>query len=174
MARTTICTPGKRKAIIEGIKNGLYPSTAAQRVGIDPSTISKWLSKGEEGIEPYVTLINEIKKADSEAEYNLVSDTYKKALESKSVIEKVTVLSRRWRNRWAENAQLEDAAVDAMRGLAALLEAQKEGLDLLTSERRSLANERDTSHNNRCPNQDVAIQQVSQLKQLTGGNNESI
>jgi hypothetical protein len=73
MSRTTILSEVIQNAMVEAIEAGNYASTAAESVGIGRSTHYEWMSKGEEGIEPYAGYTDAIKKAEANAQMQALS-----------------------------------------------------------------------------------------------------
>jgi len=72
--RRSKCTPARRKAIVDFVRQGIPISCAAACVGIDPATVSRWLAKGREqrrGI--YRNFCNDVTRAEAESVAELVS-----------------------------------------------------------------------------------------------------
>ena len=98
MSRTTILSEVIQNAMVEAIEAGNYASTAAESVGISSSTHYLWMSKGEEGIEPYVGYMEAIKKAEAEAEMSAVRNIKTHAADNWTA--SAWYLERKFPDRW--------------------------------------------------------------------------
>ena len=95
-------TDDKRELIMEGIKNGLYHATAFTRAGIDDQTYINYRRRAEEGEIAFISLFEEIKKAEADHEYDMTSLSIKKIKESSNPIAPIVHLSRRFKERWSD------------------------------------------------------------------------
>jgi hypothetical protein len=59
-------TLGQR--ILTYLRTGSYLETAAEAVGLDASTIHRWLARGAKGQEPFSTFAADVRRATAEAE----------------------------------------------------------------------------------------------------------
>ena len=59
----TLCTPKMVRALSAEIERGASIESACGAVGIDRSTLTKWLQKAEEKVEPYLTTVTPLKRA---------------------------------------------------------------------------------------------------------------
>jgi hypothetical protein len=98
--------------ICDTIRQGNYPTTAAVAQGVQPQNWSTWLTQGKidigvgrESIFSY--LHGEVQKASAEAEISLLkrSDSYAED-GKKQWVQPITVMSRRFRERWSESTQV--------------------------------------------------------------------
>lgn len=104
MSRTTILSEVIQNAMVEAIEAGNYASTAAESVGISSSTHYLWMSKGEEGIEPYVGYMEAIKKAEAEAEMSAVRNIKTHAADNWTA--SAWYLERKFPDRWGRKDKL--------------------------------------------------------------------
>lgn len=65
MGRPSRLTPEIAKEIVDAISIGVPRDMAAKSVGVQPSTLYQWLSKGREGNEDYREFSEAVEKADS-------------------------------------------------------------------------------------------------------------
>lgn len=68
MAAKTTCTQEKAELIAKYVREGNTLRCAAQSVGVKWDTFKLWLRRGEEGDEPYLTLLTLTRAAEAEAE----------------------------------------------------------------------------------------------------------
>lgn len=94
------------KLIIKGIEGGLRPVQAFVRVGLSEGTYWDWKKKADTNsasFEPrYFNLFADINKAESEFEYDLVSDVAYKTKKSNNPFHGIVLLSRRFPERYSE------------------------------------------------------------------------
>ncbi|KKL63819.1 hypothetical protein LCGC14_2171240, partial [marine sediment metagenome] len=84
-----------------------YITTACQAVGISTPSYYEWLSKGERdfdgGVDSiYAAFFNAIKRAEAQAELNMVDVVREAAVVKREWLPAMTHLSRRHRERWSE------------------------------------------------------------------------
>src|SRR5437667_437109 len=72
MGRKTKLSPALQTRLLAAIAAGNYIHTACAAVGIDKSTYSRWVVKGEKGQEPYRTFCDGLMRAAEEAQVKFV------------------------------------------------------------------------------------------------------
>ena len=77
MARTTRLTPELINRIATRIRVGVFPYVAAQSVGVPKSTFYSWMAKGKNGEEPFVELLDKVRKAQAGARVDAEVRVYK-------------------------------------------------------------------------------------------------
>lgn len=96
---------GMITALSEAIAKGNYAVTACQLCGIPESTLYNWLSQAQKdtelGVEsPYTCLMESLKKAEAQAEAELVRVVRETATKKKEWLPAITFLERRHPDRW--------------------------------------------------------------------------
>ena len=99
---------GMIQALSEVIAKGNYPSVACQLAGIDWHTLQKWIELGSQELakdEPdteslYSQLVTALKRAESQAEAELVNVVRESATVKKEWLPAMTFLERRHPDRW--------------------------------------------------------------------------
>ena len=74
MARPTKATPQRRERIVKAVAAGNYIEASARSAGVHPSTVYRWIERGEreaEGI--YHDFAEEVRRAEAEAEVHAVA-----------------------------------------------------------------------------------------------------
>lgn len=97
--RPSKCTPEVVTAICDNVRNGNYLETAAWAAGIDDRTLSNWRKWGSDGREPYRQFFLAVKRAEADAEIDLVAQV--KRGEQFVWVAAATLLERRFRKRWS-------------------------------------------------------------------------
>lgn len=87
-------------AICEHLRAGHYRQTAAQLVGIHPTTLSDWMGKTR---EPYLSLQKAVREAEAEAERVQLA----KVAESADPADAKWYLARKFPDRWAETRRVD-------------------------------------------------------------------
>ena len=103
--RTSKLTPQMIDKLAKIVREGHYIVTACQAAGIHKTTFYDWLTKGDKEIERGVTSLNThliyaIKKAEAQAEQDLLSVIKDKAINGKEWLPAMTILERRHPERW--------------------------------------------------------------------------
>lgn len=73
MARPTRLDDVTAQRIIGAIAKGLPRDTAAKLGAIAPTTLYQWLARGRDGEEPYAQFLQRVKRAEAEAEDEMVA-----------------------------------------------------------------------------------------------------
>lgn len=111
--RPSKLTPETATRIVDAIRAGCYAQVAAQAAGVGKTTYFDWRARGREarGMEPvprserpYVDFVNQLEKAEADAELRLVVHVV--AAAPKDWRAAIEVLRRRFPERW--NAELDD------------------------------------------------------------------
>jgi hypothetical protein len=101
MGRPTKLTPELQKKIVKLVRDGNYFETAAQAAGIAKSTLYDWLKRGEAGEEPFAEFSNALKKAEAEAEVDVVATIRAGLRDAPQWQSAMTFAERRWASRYA-------------------------------------------------------------------------
>ena len=104
--RKTKLTPELQVKLLSYIRAGNYIRVACDLVGINETTYFGWLRKGEEqqsGI--YYKFLQAVKESEAHAEAILLQTVRKSAKDDWKAA--MTLMSRRWPDRWAENRKVE-------------------------------------------------------------------
>ncbi len=96
--RPTSLTPDVQAIVVEAIGRGLYRETAAQLAGVVRKTLWNWEQRGEAGEEPYAEFFHAIKKAEAQAESDVI-DGVRAGCEGWQ--SKAWIAERRWPSRWS-------------------------------------------------------------------------
>lgn len=96
--RPTAWSLGVQASIVEALREGLYRVTAAQLAGICERTLYNWIERGEAGEEPYCAFLQACKRAEAEAEHDIIATVRRGAEGWQS---KAWIAERRWPKRWA-------------------------------------------------------------------------
>jgi hypothetical protein len=88
------------KAICAYLEAGHYRQTAAQLVGIHPTTFSDWMGKER---EPYLTFQTAVRAAEAEAERKQLA----KIAESPDPADAKWYLARKFPDKWAETRRVD-------------------------------------------------------------------
>lgn len=98
--RSTKCTPENIEKLVRIVAGGAHREPAAAFIGVDRATLFRWLKKGAEGLEPYVSFRNAMAAAESQAELTMT----KVLVESgkKDPQWALKFLERRFAERWAQ------------------------------------------------------------------------
>ena len=70
--RSTKFTPEVCDAIIADLSEGVSRACAAECAGVAVRTLMYWMSKGKKGEEPYVAFFAQVKRAERQAEREIV------------------------------------------------------------------------------------------------------
>ena len=117
----TIMSREKVESILLALQVGAFRSTAARWAGVNADTLSDWIKKGQQGIEPYAGFIGAIAKMEATSEIRAT-----RALATSGDWRAVLAfLERRHSSRWAPKAQPATPAGDF--DLAALLVRSRSG-----------------------------------------------
>ncbi len=74
MARATKLTPERGERIEKAVRAGNYLDSAARSAGVHPSTLYRWLQRGDEETEGiYYDFAQEVRRAEAEAEVHAVA-----------------------------------------------------------------------------------------------------
>jgi hypothetical protein len=65
--RPLILDPRVREAILQRIRVGAFEGVACEAAGVSQRTFMYWVSKGQQGIEPYVHFFNQVREARAQA-----------------------------------------------------------------------------------------------------------
>lgn len=97
---TEALTEALAEAICNHLRAGHYRQTAAQLVGIHPTTLSDWMGKQR---EPYKSFQEAVRKAEAEAEQIQLA----KVAESPDPADAKWYLARKFPDRWAETRRVD-------------------------------------------------------------------
>ncbi|MFA5377164.1 MAG: hypothetical protein WC455_15540 [Dehalococcoidia bacterium] len=94
------------------LKAGNYLSTACATMDIDPASYNAWLERGArdeaegktEAESVFIRFLHSVKRADAEAEAEIVAKVKAKIDTDRTGITGFTFLDRRWRARWGQTA----------------------------------------------------------------------
>jgi hypothetical protein len=97
------------------LKGGNYLSTACATLDISPASYNNWLEWGQRDLDAGLTdtesvflkFLRAVKKADAEAEAEIVAKVKAKIDTDKTGITGFTFLDRRWRDRWGQHATVD-------------------------------------------------------------------
>jgi hypothetical protein len=81
MGRPTKLNAEVQEKIVSLVRAGNYPEVAAQAAGVAGRTYYEWMSKGEDGREPYAQFMQAVKEAQAAAESHAVTIIRKAALD---------------------------------------------------------------------------------------------
>lgn len=101
--RPTSLTPEVRAIVVEAIGRGLYRETAAQLAGVCRKTLWNWEQRGEAGEEPFAGFFHAIKKAEAQAESDVI-DGVRLGLDGWQ--SKAWIAERRWPHRWSGRVRI--------------------------------------------------------------------
>lgn len=102
--RHTKLTPKVQEQIVLTIsKSGSYAKVAAQAVGISERLYYKWLTRGENGQEPYLSFLEAVRQAEAQAEVKTGEKVFKG---KKNWVSAATWLERTRRERWSRSDKL--------------------------------------------------------------------
>ena len=104
MARPTDCTPELTEALCAELKLGMAIRAACQHVGIDDSTYRKWMTRGENGEEPFVTFRTAATRAKAEGVRALVVTVRKAAASDWRAA--AWILERREPDEWSRRVEV--------------------------------------------------------------------
>lgn len=104
MARPTDCTPELTAALCAELKLGMSIRAACQHVGIDDSTFRKWMMRGADGEEPFVTFRTEATQAKSDGVRALVVTVRKAAASDWRAA--AWILERREPDDWSKRTEI--------------------------------------------------------------------
>ena len=96
--RPTSLTPAVQAIVVEAIGRGLYRETAAQLAGVRRQTLWNWEQRGEAGEAPFSDFFDAIKKAEAQAESDVI-DGVRAGLDGWQ--SKAWIAERRWPSRWS-------------------------------------------------------------------------
>lgn len=103
--RPSKLTPETKARLLEAIRRGNYYEVACSYAGISYSIFRKWLIQGEQdGEGPYFELLQDVKRAEHEAEMALVEQWRRAMPEDWKAI--ATFLERRHPDRWGKRDRL--------------------------------------------------------------------
>lgn len=115
-AHRTSFSPETALAIIDSLREGLPPETAAEVAGVHPSTLLRWRQKGERYIEDgepaehadYGVFVSEFRKARAEFFRELIDEAVNAETPARWR-RALSILARRDRRNWAVTAPSDDA-----------------------------------------------------------------
>lgn len=117
MGRESKLTPAVQKRITTSIRQGNYDYVAAGAAGIDVSTFTRWMQRGEDKgeenapeDEPYRAFRTEVEKAETEAEAILVARWSRHAVTDWRAAR--DLLARRHPERWKSTERREHTGAD--------------------------------------------------------------
>lgn len=124
MARPTDCTPELTAALCAELKLGMSIRAACQHVGIDDSTYRKWMMRGDDGEEPFVTFRTAATQAKSDGVRALVVTVRKAATSDWRAA--AWILERREPDDWSKRTEISgpDGGPVQVQSLAAEIAAQ--------------------------------------------------
>ena len=115
-------TPEVRENVLLAVKNGAYPSAAAQFAGIEPNTLFLWIQKGRNSASgPYRQFVRDFEKAAADCEV-MVTQRFLTATKHDWKAAKA-LLELRWPERWSPKREVvvrgpgEDGAIRHVAGL---------------------------------------------------------
>lgn len=111
--RPTKLTPDRQKEICDRVRNGVAGEVAAVASGVNRSTFYMWKQKGERGDKPYCDFLDEVKKAEAEAEERAVKIIVKAALDG-TWQASAWFLERKHADRWAKQKEKEVTLGEAL------------------------------------------------------------
>lgn len=91
--------------ICEGLRKGNYITTCCRACGISVPTYYIWKKKGEEGIEPYATFLENVEEAEAEGEMIHVEIIHDTAL-SGNWLSSAWLLERKYPQRFGKREQM--------------------------------------------------------------------
>ena len=108
MGRPTDCTPELTAALCDELKLGMTIRAACQHVGIDDSTYRKWMMRGEDGEEPFVTFRTAATRAKADGIRALVVTVRKAAKDDWRAA--AWMLERREPEEWSKRTEVTGAS----------------------------------------------------------------
>ena len=108
MARPTDCTPELTAALCAELRLGMSIRAACQHVGIDDSTYRKWMMRGADGEEPFVTFRTEATRAKADGIRALVATVRKAAQDDWRAA--AWILERREPDDWSRRTEITGAS----------------------------------------------------------------
>ena len=119
--RPTSLTPEVQKAIVDCIRAGNYRSVAAAAAGVHRNRLAEWEKRGEDGEEPYAGFACALRKAEADAEIELLAElrAAKPGITGVTGADlwqtKAWMLERRYASRWCARVKQQVAeSVDAL------------------------------------------------------------
>lgn len=138
--RPSKCTPELTERICTDVRAGNFLETAAISAGIDESTLYRWRKWGADHREPYASFCKAIKRAEADAEKDLVAEVRRG--EQFVWVAAAALLERRFRKRWSRGeldydlrAAQAQAEIDAKK---ATVERQKLETEILAARAEQL------------------------------------
>ena len=98
--RPTDCTPETIAEVCKWLASGCYVETACGLAGISETTYYKWKRLGDDGEEPYAQFVQEVTRAEQQAEARAVALINKAGEEDPRNLQ--WWLARRHSKRWAD------------------------------------------------------------------------
>lgn len=138
-------TRATRKAILEGVASGLFPSTAAGLAGVSASALSQWLTQGRDHPETYpdkAKFVLDMEQAEAVAESGMFDKIKEAADEEKDWKAAAWLLERRKPERWGRANKVEVSGPDGERLVPReLLEIAMERARVIADRRRKKKSE---------------------------------
>lgn len=105
IGRPTDCTPEVTRRICEALRIGCTRDAAAAAGLISRTAMATWIRKGNDGIEPYAQFVQEVQRAEDEAEQILLLTIQAQA--SADWKAAAWILERRRPQQWARTQRTE-------------------------------------------------------------------
>lgn len=106
--RGTPLTQDVRTKILDGLRAGLHPDTAANLAGVDPSSLSLWMKRGAEGVKNFKEFREEVHKALAECEAGSLI-RINKAAQAGDWRAAAWTLERRFNERWGRKDKVDNS-----------------------------------------------------------------
>jgi hypothetical protein len=68
VGRPTVFNKAVFRALVDSIRRGTYDWVAAEAAGISLATYYRWMARGQQGEEPWVTFAVEVRRARAQAQ----------------------------------------------------------------------------------------------------------
>ena len=115
-------TPALAAKFVEIVRRGNFRETACAEVGIDPSTMRKWLRAAANGDKRYANWVLELDRAEAEAEDIMVVAIRKAAIQDWRAA--AWYLERRGPKRWGFKAQVEVSVTEELERILNVVERE--------------------------------------------------
>lgn len=103
--RPTDCTPEVVRRICEALRMGCTRDAAAAAGLISRQTLANWLNRGADGVEPYLGFVEQVQRAEDEAEQILLATIQAQAPQDWKAA--AWILERRRPQQWARTQRTE-------------------------------------------------------------------
>lgn len=113
MGRNTKLTLKRHQEICDRVRNGVAGHVAAVASGVSHQTYYDWVTRGKRGDAPYVDFLEDIKRAEAEAEERAVKIIVKAALDG-TWQASAWFLERKHADRWAKLKEKETTLGEAL------------------------------------------------------------